>query len=65
MLILHLVTFFAVEHKTKSQDGAVDSIVSQHLFIRWTIYLVLIFDVVLFGAYGNGYDLSGFLYGGF
>ncbi len=65
LLILHLIVFFAVEHRTKSQDDAVDSIVNQHLIIRWAVYLVLIFDVILFGAYGNGYDLSGFLYGGF
>lgn len=65
LLILHLIVFFAVEHRTKSQDDAVDGIAKQHIIIRWVIYLVLIFDVILFGAYGNGYDLRGFLYGGF
>lgn len=65
VLVLHLVAFFAVELLTKSQKDAVGAIVKQHLFVRWGIYLLLIFDVILFGTYGAGYDLGGFLYGGF
>lgn len=65
IIILHLIVFFAVELCTKSQDHAIESITNTHLIIRWSIYLILIFDVILFGAYGNGYDLSGFMYGGF
>lgn len=65
VLIAHLIAFFVVELRTKSQDHAVDGIVNLHLAIRWVVYFVLIFDVILFGAYGNGYDLSGFMYGGF
>ena len=65
ILFLHLIVFFAVELCTKSQDAAVEGIQKTHLIIRWAIYLLLIFDVILFGTYGSGYDMSGFMYGGF
>ncbi len=65
VLLAHLCIFFVVELYTKSQDSAVESIVRQHLVIRWVVYLLLFFDICLFGVYGSGYDLSGFMYGGF
>ena len=65
ILFLHLIVFFAVDLCSKSQDAAVEGILKTHLIIRWVIYLLLIFDVILFGAYGSGYDMSGFMYGGF
>lgn len=65
LLALHLIVFFAVEYCTKSQDSSIESIINKHLIIRWVIYLVLIFDVILFGVYGQGYDVSDFMYGGF
>lgn len=65
VLLLHLIAFFAVEHSTQSQEAAIDGIIRQHLLIRWFIYLVMLFDVILLGAYGSGYDMSGFMYGGF
>ena len=65
LILLHLCVFFVVELCTKNQDSAIDGIIKQHVLIRWAVYLLLIFDVILFGAYGSGYDLSGFMYGGF
>ena len=65
VLLLHLFVFFTVELCTKNQETAIEGITKQHLIVRWFIYLVLIFDVLLLGVYGSGYDLSGFMYGGF
>ena len=65
ILLLHVIIFGIVELYTKNQDCAINIITNQHIVIRWGIYLILIFDVILFGVYGKGYDLSGFLYGGF
>ena len=65
LLVLHLLIFFAVELRTESQEQALDGILQQHVLIRWPIYLLLVLDVLLFGAYGSAYDMSGFLYGGF
>ena len=64
-LAAHICVLFAVELLTRKQEDVVAGLTRQHIFIRWTVYLVLIFDVLLFGVYGSGYDLSGFLYGGF
>ena len=62
---MHIGGLFAIEGFTKSQEDAVIGLTKQHMIIRWVVYLVLIFDVVLFGVYGSGYDLGGFMYGGF
>ncbi len=65
LIFLHLIAWFAIECLTKKQEEGIDTLVNSHLIIRWIIYIVLIFDIVLFGAYGSQFDASGFLYGGF
>ena len=64
-LAAHICGLFALELCTKKQDDVVQTVNGLHLFVRWALYLVLIFDVLLFGVYGSGYDPSSFLYGGF
>ena len=34
----------------------------QPLILRWTVYLLLIFAVLIFGIYGPGYDAAAFIY---
>ena len=65
LLVAHICGLFAIELFSKSQKDAVTVLKKQHIILRWIIYIALIFDVVLFGVYGSGYDLSGFMYGGF
>ena len=65
LLIVHIFGLFAIEHFSKDQTSAMAALTRQHVIIRWVVYLALIFDVVLFGVYGSGYDLSSFMYGGF
>ncbi len=36
-----------------------------NIVIRWILYLLLFYSVVIFGCYGNGYDASAFIYGQF
>ena len=36
-----------------------------NIVLRWSIYLSLILAVVIFGAYGPGYDQVAFIYGQF
>ena len=64
-LMAHICVMFAVERWGGKQEDVVKGLTRQHLFLRWAVYLILIFDVLLFGVYGSGYDPSGFLYGGF
>lgn len=65
LLIAHICALFAIELLSKEQTDVVVALTKQHIIIRWIVYFVLIFDVLLFGVYGSGYDLSSFLYGGF
>lgn len=64
-LLIHICILFIVELCTKRQEDVVAGLTRQHIFIRWTIYYALIFDVLLFGVYGSGYDMASFMYGGF
>lgn len=64
-LSVHLCVLFAAERRFRRQEDAVEGVMQAHLFLRWAIYLVLLFEVILFGVYGAGYSMSGFMYGGF
>ena len=37
----------------------------QHLLVRWTVYLVAICAIWVFGTYGFGFNAADFIYGGF
>lgn len=65
MLLINLVLLFTVERKFHTVEDSLTALTTSPLILRWFVYIVLILDVLLFGAYGNGYDLNGFLYGGF
>ncbi len=42
-----------------------DELLKKPLVIRWTVCLCLIFALLIFGAYGSGFDPQDFIYGGF
>ncbi|MGN0493729.1 MAG: MBOAT family O-acyltransferase [Acutalibacteraceae bacterium] len=42
-----------------------DSLAKQRIPVRWTVYACLVLAVVIFGAYGAGYDAVDFIYGQF
>ncbi len=60
--IIVIMFFDYVKSKDVNIMGDINTL---HIGVRWALYLLLIFDVLLFGAYGSGYDAAGFLYGGF
>ena len=37
----------------------------RNVFIRWTIYILAIILVIIFGVYGPGYNASDFIYASF
>jgi D-alanyl-lipoteichoic acid acyltransferase DltB (MBOAT superfamily) len=39
-----------------------DKLNKQNIIVRWSIYLVAIFAILIFGIYGPGYDASQFIY---
>ena len=65
LLVVHLCILFYLEMKSASIDETVNHILELHIGLRWPVYLLLIFDIILFGVYGNGYDMSGFMYESF
>lgn len=38
---------------------------SKNIVLRWAVYMTLIFGVIIFGAYGHGYEVAGFIYAQF
>ena len=42
-----------------------ESIGKMNIVVRWAIYIVAFYSVVIFGIYGQGYDASAFVYMGF
>ena len=65
IIFIHIVFLFIIELCSKSQENVIEGIKNQHFILRWVIYIVLIFDILLFGVYGSGYDMASFMYGGF
>ena len=64
-LVAHIVLLLHIQHRFPRQEDTLRGVLDAHLVLRWIIYLVLIFDVLLFGVYGKGYDMGSFMYGGF
>lgn len=59
LLLLYLVSVL-------QQKGSVrDMIAQKPLPVRWIIWYVLLFGVILFGCYGPGYSAGEFIYQGF
>lgn len=42
-----------------------EEIASKNIVFRWALYYGLIFSVIIFGAYGSGYEVAGFIYAQF
>jgi D-alanyl-lipoteichoic acid acyltransferase DltB (MBOAT superfamily) len=42
-----------------------EELAEKNVVLRWIVYYVLVFSVVILGAYGYGYDIAGFIYAQF
>lgn len=42
-----------------------EEIAKQNLVFRWVLYYGIIFSIIIFGIYGEGYNISNFIYGQF
>lgn len=64
LMVLTIFLLFAVEHY--QQKGSVrEWIAGRNIVLRWAIYYVAIFSVLIFGIYGMGYNAADFAYGRF
>lgn len=65
ILAVGIAIVLAVEILQEKGKSITALIARQSLSVRWTIYFAGIFAVILFGAYGDGYDAAGFIYAQF
>lgn len=65
LVFFHVVLLTGVDYLQLRHVNIIQVLRHQHIVIRWIVYFLLIFDLMLFGAYGRGYSVSAFLYGGF
>lgn len=66
-VVLVVSTGILIAVSTRQERGIVfsDVIFRQPVYVRWGLYLVVIFGIMTFGVYGMGYDAQAFIYGGF
>lgn len=65
VLAIHICILIYIDFQHKNSRNIIISIRNSHILIRFCIYMLIIYDILLFGVYGQGYNISGFLYGGF
>ena len=65
VLLSSILLLFMVSLKQEKGFAFSEAIFRQPLYIRWALYLVVIFGIMTYGAYGMGYDSQAFIYGGF
>jgi hypothetical protein len=63
--MLSILLLFLVEVYQNLGGGIREWLARKYLPLRWILLLGLIFYILIFGAYGPGYDASDFIYGGF
>lgn len=65
VLLASILILLAVSLKQEKGIAFSDVIFRQPLYVRWALYLAVIFGIMTYGAYGMGYDSQAFIYGGF
>ncbi|NLD20420.1 MAG: MBOAT family protein [Clostridiales bacterium] len=65
VLILALVLFLIVSIMQENDISIREKMSQQILPFRWSVYIFMILAVIIFGMYGEGFDVSQFIYRGF
>ena len=56
ILIISLVVVFVIGLMHEKNINIREKISQKPIAVRWTIYYILIFSILIFGAFGPGYD---------
>ena len=56
ILIISLVVVFVIGLMHEKNINIREKILQKPIVVRWTIYYILIFSILIFGAFGPGYD---------
>ena len=59
-----LILFLVGLYKEKGHQIRAE-LASKNIVLRWAVYYVLLFSVIILGAYGKGYEVAGFIYAQF
>lgn len=62
ILLFITIILLIIYELMSNKINLVNAINSKPLLIRWGIYVILIFSIIIFGIYGPGYDASQFIY---
>lgn len=62
ILVVAILIFGCVSIFELHVGSVRDALAKQNMFIRWGVFVVLFFSVILMGIYGEGYDASSFVY---
>ena len=64
LLVIGAVIVWLISYGKQKEDVRM-YVAKKALPVRWILYLVLLFAVLICGVYGPGYDASSFIYGQF
>lgn len=62
VLVVSLLLLLVVDLFKYFKVNLIDWILKQRFWMRWSIYLAVIFGILIYGIYGPGYDASAFIY---
>lgn len=66
MLVVVFIPFmFVVGYAQEKDVIIIEKIINLPIVIRWFLYILTVFSVIVFGIYGAGYDATSFIYGQF
>lgn len=61
-LAIYLIIFLLIIQLIQRRIIINNWIKNQHVFLRWSIYFIGIYSIIIFGYYGSGYEASQFIY---
>jgi len=65
ILALSIALMFAISVFQEKGHSIRAELCKQNIIIRWIAYFALLFTIIIFGVYGEGYNVGTFIYGQF
>ncbi|MCR5609005.1 MAG: hypothetical protein K6G26_08080 [Lachnospiraceae bacterium] len=65
VLLVATIILYLISHAHEKGKHISNIILSKNIFIRWSIYILAIISIMIFGTYGFGFNPQDFIYGGF
>ena len=65
IILVSIIIMFIISYIQEKGHLIREDISKQNLPFRWILYYGIIFSIIIFGIYGQGYNVSDFIYGQF